>query len=71
MKDLIQAREKAADRAWEKADLPEIADTGHWLPDGDFWSRAVYWENPDGGDSIFGSFGVEFKKGTAKVINLA
>jgi len=64
---LESLRDSEADRVFETEDLPEIAATDSgWTRDGVFWSKGVYWENLEG-DSIRGSFGVEFRPDTAEV----
>ena len=62
-------RKKAAEKAWEESSLDGIEDCDSWQSDSTFWSRRVYWENPEGGSSIVGSYGVEFKPGTAEIVN--
>jgi hypothetical protein len=66
--ELENQRDVAADRYFEQADLPEIADTDSgWTRDGIFWSKGIYWENEDQ-PSLRGSFGVEFCPDTAKIV---
>ena len=68
---LSERRERAAQKAFENAPLEGLEEAGRsWIEDGDYWSIELYWENeePDG-DSITGSFGVEFKPKTAKIID--
>lgn len=61
-------RDSEADRFFETEDLPEIAATDSgWTRDGVFWSKGVYWENPEG-DSIRGSFGVQFRPDTTDIV---
>lgn len=65
---LEQSRDEAAERFFQQADLPEIEDTDSgWTRDGIFWSKGIYWANPDG-DSIRGSFGVQFRPDTAEIV---
>jgi hypothetical protein len=68
-KSLDERRLDAAQRRFERADVGEVAGLDGWTQDGDFYSIGVYWENEDGGDSIFGSFGVEFKPNSTKIID--
>ena len=61
-------RDAAAEMFFQAAELPEIAATDSgWTRDGIFWSKGIYWENPEG-DSIRGSFGVEFRPDTAEIM---
>lgn len=65
---LESLRDIEADKFFQAAELPEIAATDSgWTRDGIFWSKGVYWENPEG-DSIRGSFGVEFRPDTAEIM---
>lgn len=68
-KELEQKREAAANKAFEKAKLPPIADSDNgWCKDGGFWTKGIFWEM-ESGPSKRGDFGVEFKEGTAKIID--
>jgi len=66
---LEEQRTLAADKAWSKAKLPEVASAEGWNIDGKFWSRRVFWESDDDSGSKLGDFGVEFEEGTDKVID--
>lgn len=65
---LDEQRQAAADEAWESADIGDVEDADGWYRDGVYWSRRVYWSDGDG-DSIAGSFGVEFRDGTAEIVD--
>jgi hypothetical protein len=69
MNDLRQQREEAAQKKFESSnDIRGIEDFERgWTVDGDIWSRQIYW--PGEGDFISGSFGVEFKPGTAEIVS--
>jgi len=68
---LEQARDHAADHAFSNTDLPEIKDYNRgWDRDGNHWHKTVYWEEEKGGDSIRGSFDVEFAPNSADILTV-
>jgi hypothetical protein len=68
---LEQARAHAADHAFSNTDLPEIKDYNRgWDRDGNHWHKTVYWEEEKGGDSIRGSFDVEFAPNSADILTV-
>ena len=69
MIDLEKARRAVADKAFAEADFGDavVGETGGWQSDGNYWSLRVFWEQPEG-PSRSGSFGVEFRPDSDKVV---
>jgi hypothetical protein len=72
LKKLEAQRRDAAEKAWNAASLPDVEAVDGWDIDGRFWSRKVFWSNPDAEStcgSIVGWFRVTFEADSAKIID--
>lgn len=71
-------REKNADEAFSEAshellEIPddcEVIDSDGWETEDDSLIRRFYYSNPDGGDSLVGSFRVVFKHDSDRVVDV-
>lgn len=60
---LINDRIEEADHLFAHAELEmEVEAVNGWESDGDIWTQTVFYSNPEGGDSIKGSYVVHFCK---------
>lgn len=66
---LKSERKKVAEQWFAEADFDDIDHADRFVSDGNFFSCRVYWVNPDGGDTIAGSVGVEFEPNSTKIID--
>jgi len=71
IEELSKKRELSAEKAFSEADLPPVASSGSgWEQDGEYWSRRLLLESEEEDQpSRKGNFGVQFEKGTDKVID--
>lgn len=68
--DIGNERRIAADIAFSAAEIGDVEDSDGWNIDGVYWSCRVYYKNPDpDGDSIAGSYGVQFAPDTAEIVD--
>ena len=65
--DLDKQRLEIAEQLFQDKDLPRIEAVNGFDIDNNILSRTVFWYNPEG-DSIKGSFGVEFKNNSTEVL---
>lgn len=68
---LREKRKLAADAKFENYNFGEhiVTDHDHWNEDGNFWSKKIYGDNPDG-SRFCASFGVEFDHGSSSIVDM-
>lgn len=69
---LESAREESAQQALEEADfeINAAAEMSGWERSGCEWVRNLFFDNPDGGDSILKSFKITFADGSSQIKNI-
>lgn len=68
---LMEARSEIANRHFEKYDFGTliVADDSGWEIEDTHWLKTVFFENPNGGDTIRGSYDLTFGNDSIMVIN--
>jgi len=68
--NLKEKRLIAANESFYNNEFAGVKDCDNWCQDNIYFSRRIYWDNPDDedGDSLSGSYGVEFEPNSDNIV---